>query len=83
MSTCVFDCYVFFHSRLLTLSMADSTTKNAMGEFTIFIRLPPELRLHIWCHALPSEDEFPNKDTQTLYPTEQGFGILKFNMTNL
>ena len=57
--------------------MADSTTKNAMGEFAIFIKLPPELRLHTWCHALPSEDEFPNKDTHTLYTYRSGYWYLK------
>lgn len=63
----------FFHSRLLTLPMTDTAIENAMGEFIFFVKLPPELRLHIWCHALPREDEFPNKDTQTLYTYRTGF----------
>lgn len=48
-----------------------------MGEFTFFIKLPPELRLHIWYHALPSEDEFANKDTQTLYTYRTGSWYLE------
>lgn len=60
-------------ARLLT----DSVIKIAMGEFTYFVKFPPELRLHIWRHALDKEADLPERREQTLYTYRTGVRFLE------